>query len=487
MIANLKKFLLIEQNISNKTKFNEDKTSGFYDISKSLNSNYLADLEEQKIYEHVKNKINIQNVTTFHQLSQIFNLPTLRKVASNFTECYFTMVAETDNFLQLDYTYVAKILRSSHLHITSELEVLNAADDWVKYNIKERSKFANRLLQNVRLPLLSETALEYLLNESSSFNQIDECVTTLKEVIQSKNELFNDKLSINWKHRYCDKQKFKILLCGGVGNVVVRNVKEIDGSNFKNVEDLAPMIESRDCAKTVCLKGEVYVFGGNDDNLNWKLSVEKYTPSANTWKEVTDLKDERYSFCVSAFMDKIVVIGGYYEGSGERTKSCLQFDTKGYKWTEIASMNEARSDAACVVFEGKVVVSGGFNTNNVESNTVESYDVLPNKWSSMPNMINVISDHSLVVVRSKLFVITYATDVWEVFDNIYNKFVAFKLPHVQGFNFNESVSIGSKIVLFQNDRTSLYSYNVDNGEWSEDFLEITEEFWNYSCVTVPFY
>ena len=83
------------------------------------------------------------------------------------------MLAETNNFIELDFFTVSKILTSSELNITSELEVFYAADKWLTYNITNHSRFAKSLLQKVRLPLLSYHALHYLLNRTSSFTAID--------------------------------------------------------------------------------------------------------------------------------------------------------------------------------------------------------------------------------------------------------------------------------------------------------------------------
>ena len=46
-------------------------------------------------------------------------------------------------------------------------------------------------------------------------------------------------------------------------------------------------------------------------------------------------------------------------------------------------MNAARSSGVFAVFEEIIVVCGGLN---LRSNTVESYDVLPDKWSPMPSL-----------------------------------------------------------------------------------------------------
>ena len=52
------------------------------------------------------------------------------------------MVVETQNFLHLDLSNVAKILASSELNIHSEVEIFNAVITWLKHNIEERIKYA---------------------------------------------------------------------------------------------------------------------------------------------------------------------------------------------------------------------------------------------------------------------------------------------------------------------------------------------------------
>ena len=56
------------------------------------------------------------------------------------------MIADTVNFLELDFIIIKKILSSSGLNIDSELQVFNAADSWLCHDITERRKYAKELL-----------------------------------------------------------------------------------------------------------------------------------------------------------------------------------------------------------------------------------------------------------------------------------------------------------------------------------------------------
>ena len=64
-------------------------------------------------------------------------------------------------------------------------------------------------------------------------------------------------------------------------------------------------------------------------------------------------------------------------------------------------MNEARVGAASPVFNGRLVISGGMDNRFSSLNTVESYDVVADNWTNMPDMKEGRSGHSLVVVKSR--------------------------------------------------------------------------------------
>ena len=206
--------------------------------------------------------------------------------------------------------------------------------------------------------------------------------------------------------------------------------------------------------------------------------IEKYSSLKNTWSVTDVVYDHRSKFCLCAFMDKIFVIGG--SSNSTHIVSCLQYNRKVKTFKEITKMKESRYFAACTVFKGKVVVAGGFDYNG-SLKTVESYDDFSGNWSSMPNMINSQVYHSLVVVRNKLFVIGVMK--CEVFDNIHKRFVAIR-SEVFPFK-NTAIAIKNKIVIVQDARSHLISYDVDKDEWSEIPCKVTEYIESISCVKIP--
>ena len=450
----------------------------------------LNEDENSKIFSCMKNKVTKTNVLVIYSLAKFYKLATFSELSLLYIERCFPMVIETQNFLHLDFSNLAKILASSDLNIHSEVEIFNAVITWLKHNNEECSKYAKQLLLKVRLALLSEHALIYVIDKISSITDNCERVNILKEILADKN-YFQNKSKSYYTSRYCNQNNFNLLICGSYLswlNGVENKIEQIDGSNLNKVKDLVPINKHRTYFEAVCLKGEVYILGGYDYADKLIHTVEKYSLSTNEWTVVTNIFDDRESFCCCAFVDEIFILGGfsYTDDDGYiSNKSCLKFDTRDKNWKEISAMTVERDCAACTVFQGNIVVSGGTDNVDNELKSVESYDVFADNWSQMPDMINNHKFHSSVVVKNKLFIMDDGKNNCEVFDNVCKKFVTLKSSYT--LDLNKAISIGNKIIVFQEFSLSVISYDVDKDKWSKESCEVTEYLELFSCVKIPQY
>ena len=405
----------------------------------------------------------------------------LCKTTLRFIERCFTVVSDNESFNQLDYNLILKIFASSSLLITSEIEVFKVAEIWLNYNIKERRKYAKNILLKVRLHLLSKDTLQQLLDDSTFFKKDHVCIKLLNKILNCQGICFLNTSSVYQKSRYCSQKSFKIVVGSKYSLIPFNSVYCVDVYNLGDIEEYPPMKTDRDFLKVVYVKGDLYVFSCFSVRYKRVMSVDKFSYASKTWSHVVEMYNDRRCFSFCTFMDKVFIFGG--NTGGYRTNSCLQFDTSCYTLKEIAKMNEVRSQAACVVFTERMVVSGGIDYNYNTLNTVESYDVLPNKWSPMPSMNYGKFNHSLVVVKNKLFVISQKANTFEVFDNTSKNFVILSPPKLS--YSCKVVSIENKIVFLENFQNRLCFYDVDKNEWSEKPCDVTKNLQSFSCVKIP--
>ena len=382
--------------------------------SMKTNVMLLNEVEENEVFEFMENKVNANNAATFYCISKLFNHSNLSKLSLCFIERCFLTVAESNNFLELDFMLARKLLSSNQLKFDTELQVFNVAYWWLCLDITERGKYKERIHLCIPFNLLSVAALDYISDEKSYLDATSAGI--IKKVLASKKDF------------------------------------------------------------QISIKGEAYAIGGIDNNGNVIMSVEKYSLITKTWKKVADMYDDRSHFCTCYFKGEVFIIGG--ARSGYSTASCYTFNTTNHTWDRTSGMIETRSFADCSVFKGRIVVTGGYHNNCYhyeELNSVEVYNHKADLWSYMPNMIEKRYRHKSVAIKNKLFVVGgMANTTCEVFDSICDRFVLLKTPTSFLGSLREPaevISIGSKLVVFCEE--NILIYDTAQYEWSEKSCSYT--------------
>ena len=250
-----------------------------------------ANIIENEIVKRINKQINCENVTTYYQLARLFNLQKFAGKNFSLIERCFTKVVKTGNFLELDFSYVKIILGSSELDVTSELQVMIAANRWLNYDFDKRSQFAKDIFLAVRLPLLTDSEIrksfEAFAKNSCLFvsRKTEECQLAVDDLIQSKKDYFKNRPLSTHKARYCNQDKFDIVVCGGLPDKI-RNQSEndyrilkVDGENVNNTEHLTqfPNLVSFRAVNVCC---EFYLLAGNRSNNTKRC--HKYCFDTNT-------------------------------------------------------------------------------------------------------------------------------------------------------------------------------------------------------------
>lgn len=186
---------------------------------------------------------------------------------------------------------------------------------------------------------------------------------------------------------YCNQDDFSILILRGrttnsrtqywktLNKEALNDVYEIKGQHLEcNVQRF---LKARYDCKTAVINSDILVVGGYNTAERILYSVEIVQNNRKSWCYKTKLSDTRNEFSVCTFKQNLYIIGGRYEHF-QKLKSCLAYDVKCDRWSQIANMNEKIKHAACTVYEGKIVVTGGDN-NERYLKSVEAYDYYENK------------------------------------------------------------------------------------------------------------
>ena len=194
----------------------------------------------------LKEKLHIKNAAFLYQFVNLFNVSSLQNSTFNYIERCFTIVSDNKSFLELGYNLFSKILASSELLITSEIEVFKVANRWLKHNIEERSKYAEDILLKVRFHLLSTEAIRNILNSLTLSNTPNGCVKFLNKMLDCRNSKVYPSFNSGHTSRYCNQKYFNLMLCESFNfNMSFCNVSCIDNCKIGNVEVYPPMNKKR--------------------------------------------------------------------------------------------------------------------------------------------------------------------------------------------------------------------------------------------------
>ena len=119
-----KKKLLVSKFYTENEKSTKEKSIKSLKVSKVLLDESIFD----QTSKWIKDKITVVNCLPCLSFSQLFRHQGFFEMSLRVIERWFTTVADSENFLELDFKLVAAVLNSSELLIDSELQVFNAAN-----------------------------------------------------------------------------------------------------------------------------------------------------------------------------------------------------------------------------------------------------------------------------------------------------------------------------------------------------------------------
>ncbi|CAC5412253.1 KLHL31 [Mytilus coruscus] len=193
------------------------------------------------------------------------------------------------------------------------------------------------------------------------------------------------------------RQSFQLVALNGmlyaIGGRMDKNesldIVERYNPNTDKWEEVAPLCSPKRCVAAAVLNGRIYVVGGSGDKMV-SSKVERYHPAENKWQTRKPLTIPRFFPQLVQVKGSLLVIGGATINS-EGTISCVEavekYSPTADTWKFVCNMLTPRAEFGCCMLDDVVYVAGGYNWNNGERLTsVESLDLDTMIWTSVSNI-----------------------------------------------------------------------------------------------------
>ncbi|XP_062371988.1 kelch-like protein 33 [Sardina pilchardus] len=298
-------------------------------------------------------------------LAEAYGLGELAQAAEGYILAHFQKVAEGEKFRDLPLDQLERLLERDSLSAESEIVVFRAVLCWIEDDRDGRLFYLPRLLQAVRLPLMSPSEL--------------------REV------------------RSCD-----LMPQTRGGRAALKKVEDILEGN-----QLYPDCRPRTANQVLVLVGGDCVdedFARREPNRSlWVARRFLKGPGlirTVEWRPLAQLPDPpRFRHCVCVLQNKLYVLGGRkYYGSLDILKSAMRFDPVRGTWERLPDMASPRDYFAAVCLDGKVFALGG-NPDDIHClDTVEYFTPEDNTWRLAHPLDVGLCGHAATVWDGEIFV-----------------------------------------------------------------------------------
>jgi hypothetical protein len=161
---------------------------------------------------------------------------------------------------------------------------------------------------------------------------------------------------------------------------------------------VASMITGRHSFGVCAIAGELYAIGGPE--RDFLTSVEKYTPSTDTWCAVAPIPMALVVISAVSVGAVLYVLGDQIDGAA----TMFKIDTLEGTWSAVTPLPEPiRAPAVCSIGSA-VYVFGGVDSEGDMLASVFKYDTLTDVWSILAPMPRVCTGHRASHVDGRVYI-----------------------------------------------------------------------------------
>ncbi|KAJ3611283.1 hypothetical protein NHX12_021299 [Muraenolepis orangiensis] len=390
----------------------------------------------------LQKRLSFSNCLAIFRLGLMLDCPRLAVSARNYACERFQFISRDLDFLQLGPSELAAILASDALNVETEEMVFESLMKWVAHDAENREKEIPRLLDCVRLRLVSEdylrdTVEKHKLISSSSSQEVEEMLQMVKDARGGK---LPDLKAIKSKAGGADadeasgeegeEQEEEVLLPGILNDnlrygmflrdlmflVSDTGVMAYDpAGNDCYVASLSTQIP-KNHASLVTKENQIFVAGGLFvDELNKEDPLSsyflQYDPANADWIGMPPIPSPRFLFGMAEAANCIFVVGGKALKDQDQTlDSVMVYDRQTLKWSECEPTPYPVYGHATVSHDDLIYVIGGKEDSKKCLSTMCAYNAKTLEWQDLAPMKCARSLFGATVHGDKIYVAAGVTD-----------------------------------------------------------------------------
>ncbi|BHF79867.1 BTB And C-terminal Kelch [Sparganum proliferum] len=325
-------------------------------------------------------RVNLENLPTTWNFAKSCNLELLADTCIGLMEEHFEDFVPTELFVRLPAETVLSLLRSDHLFVRSEEEVVAAIARWTgagaccQADDERLNLHAPAMLMEVQWQLTTARCRDRLMKDYPTFAKSPECLQLILQVERWIGAADRDKLTPPFNLR--PRLRRTVFLLFGPDKdrqdswSVLRTHQRL-----QRVERVADMKTPRLCASYSVVGESIFVVGGQGD-CRGLVDVDEFLVREGRWRKRASLAVRRQQHAAAvvnvhaaaAVDGKVTVIGifggCFREGdSWTNLASCEVYDVGQNRWHKLPDLPETRASlaAACLPDDSRIFVFGGWN------------------------------------------------------------------------------------------------------------------------------
>ncbi|XP_029627287.1 kelch-like protein 3 isoform X3 [Salmo trutta] len=368
---------------------------------------------------HPTNCLGIRAFADLHTCTQLLNQ------SHAYSEQHFSEVMLGEEFMGLSLQHVCGLISSDKLTVSTEekgieqesggagwmrkSEVFEAIVAWIKHDKEARLEHMPKLMEHVRLPLLSRDDLVQIVEKEVLIKNNNSCKDFLIEAMKY-HLLPADQRHLIKTDRTRPRTPISLpkvmIVVGGQAPKAIRSVEcyDFQEDRWYQVADLP----SRRCrAGVVFMAGRVYAVGGFNGSLRVR-TVDMYDGMRDQWTTVPSMQERRSTLGAAVLGDLLYAVGGFDGSTGLSSVEAYSYKTN--EWMFVAPMNTRRSSVGVGVVNGVGVLSGqlyaaGGHDGPLVRKSVEVYDPPSNTWRQVCDMNMCRRNAGVCAINGLLYVI----------------------------------------------------------------------------------